>query len=101
MAGKKSRKSKKPLSPASLHKHAQSRAKKASASAKKRAQHYGRGDKLLKQATKTLNKVASSHPNPKARKQAKQAVRQLNEAHAAFGSASMCADSPTYNNGDT
>lgn len=96
MAGKKRKKSKKPLSPASFHKHAQKRAKKASASAKKRAQHYSRGDKLLKQASRTLNKVASSHPNPRARKQAKLAVKQLTEAHKAFGSASMCADFPTY-----
>lgn len=101
MAGKKRKKSKKPLSPASFHKHNQKRVKKAHASAKKRAQHYSRGDKLLKQASRTLSKVAASHPNPKARKQAQLAVKQLTDAHAAFGSASMCADTPVYNNGDT
>lgn len=99
MAGKKRKKSKKALSPASVHKHAQKHAKKVAASAKKRAQHYSRGDKLLKEASKTLNKVAASHPNPTTRKQAKFAVRKLDEAHKAFGSASMCADVPVY--GDT
>lgn len=102
MAGKKSRKSKKTLSASSFHKQAhtraQKRAKKVAANAKKRAQNYNRGDKLIKQASKTLNKVAASHPNPRARKQAKQAVRQLNEAHKAFGSASMCMEGPTFTN---
>ena len=102
MAGKKSRKSKKTLSPASFHKQAQKRtqkrAKKAAASAKKRAQNYNRGDKLMKQASKTLSKVAASHPNPKVRKQAKRAVTQLKQAHAAFGSASMCMEGPTFTN---
>ncbi|HEX7965996.1 MAG TPA: hypothetical protein VF651_09780 [Gammaproteobacteria bacterium] len=95
MAGKKT------VSPAKLQKHARSHAKKAAASAKKRAQHYSKGDKLMKQVSKTLGKIAATHPNPKAKKQAKMALRQLNEAHAAFGSASMCADTPTYNNKDT
>jgi|HubBroStandDraft_5_1064220.scaffolds.fasta_scaffold209336_1 hypothetical protein len=102
MAGKKSRKSKKPLSAASFHKQAhtraQKRAKKAATNAKKRAQNYTRGDKLVKQVSKTLTQVATSHPNPKVRKQAKRAVTQLKQAHAAFGSASMCMDGPTFNN---
>lgn len=100
MAGKKSRKSKKsqkPLTAASFSKHTQKRARKHVESAKKRAQHYSRGDKLLKKASKTLQMMAAAHPNPKTRKQAKSALRQLNDAHTAFGSASMCADSPTFN----
>ena len=101
MAGKKSRKSKKTFSPASFHKQAhnraQKRAKKLAANAKKRAQNYTRGDKLMKQVSKTLDKVAASHPNPKIRKQAKRAVTQLKQAHAAFGSASMCMDGPSFN----
>lgn len=105
MAGKKSRKSKKALSPASFHKQAhrraQKRAKKLATSAKKRAQNYNRGDRLIKQASKTLSKVAASHPNPKTRKQAKRAVTQLKQAHAAFGSASMCMEGPTFNNDES
>jgi len=92
MAGKKR------VSPAAYHKKAQRRAKKAAASAKKRAQNYNRGDKLIKQVSKTLSKLAASHPNPKLRKQAKRAVTQLNQAHDAFGSASMCMDPPTFDN---
>lgn len=102
MAGKKRRKSKKSLSPSSFHKQAQrrakKRAKKLASKAKQRAQHYNRGDKLMTQASKTLRKVAASHPDPRARKQAKRAVTQLKQAHAAFGSASMCMEGPTFNN---
>ncbi|HEV7166203.1 MAG TPA: hypothetical protein VGO35_12555 [Gammaproteobacteria bacterium] len=95
MAGKK------PISPKTYHKKAQKRAMKTAANAKKRAQSYSRGDKLIQQASKTLSKVAASHPNPKARKQAKRAVAQLKQAHAAFGSASMCMDGPTFNNDES
>lgn len=95
MAGKK------PLSPSAYHKKAERRAKKTAANAKKRAQNYNRGEKLMKQASATLNKVAASHPNPKMRKQAKRAVAQLKQAHDAFGSASMCMDSPTFNNDES
>lgn len=105
MAGKKRRKSKKSLSPASFHKQAQrraqKRAKKLAKKAKERAQHYNRGDKLIAQVSKTLNKVAASHPNPGVRKQAKRAVTQLKQAHAAFGSASMCMDGPTFNSDES
>lgn len=91
MAGKKS------LSPSAYHKKAQKRATKVASNAKKRAQSYSKGDKLVKQVSKTLNKLATSHPNPKLRKQAKRAVSQLKQAHEAFGSASMCMEGPTFN----
>lgn len=93
MAGKK------PLSPASfrkkVEKHIKSqrgllKGKKAAANAKGRAKHYGQGDKLVKQVAATLNKIAATHPNPNARKQAKLAVRKLSDAQNAFGSACMC-----------
>lgn len=87
MAGKK------PLSPARFQKQTRKRAKKAAADAKKRARHYSTGDKLIKQVSKTLKKVAATHPHAKARKQVKMALKQLNQAHAEFGSAGMCADS--------
>jgi len=94
MAGKK------PVSAASFHKQAKKRANKAAASAKKRAQHYSKGDKLMKQVSSTLHQIAKSHPNPKAKKQAKLALKKLGQAHAEFGSAGMCADTPTFNNND-
>jgi hypothetical protein len=93
MAGKK------PVSAASFQKKAHTRAKKAAASAKKRAQHYSKGDKLMKQVSKTFGDVARTHPNPKARKQATLALKKLKDAHSAFGSAGMCAGS-TFNNDD-
>ena len=86
MAGKK------PLSPYRFHKQTQKRARKAVADAKKRARHYTTGDRLIKQVTKTLKKVATTHPHPKARKQVKMALKQLNQAHTEFGNAGMCAD---------
>lgn len=91
---------KKPVSAASFKKKSQARAKKAAASAKKRAQHYAKGDKLVKQVSKTLQSIAKSHPDPKAKKQARLALKQLDQAHNAFGSAGMCADTPTFNNSD-
>jgi len=93
MAGKK------PLSPANFRKGVEKhikgqkallKGKKASANAKGRAKHYTKGDKLVKQVAATLNKIAATHPNPKARKQAKLAVRKLSDAEAAFGTACMC-----------
>ena len=85
MAGKK------PVSAASFHKQTQKRARKAAASAKQRAKHYAKGDKLMKQVSKTLQNIAKTHPNPKAKKQAKLALKKLDEAHGAFGSAGLCA----------
>ncbi len=93
MAGKK------PVSAASFQKKAQTRAKKAAASAKKRAQHYAKGDKLMKQVSQTLGNIAKTHPNQQARKQAKLALKKLSEAHTAFGSAGMCAGA-TFNSDD-
>lgn len=95
MAGKK------PLSPTRFHKQTQKRAKKAAADAKKRARHYSKGDKLIKQVSKTLKKVAATHPHPKAKKQVKMALRKLNQAHAEFGNAGMCADSSGGGGGTT
>lgn len=86
MAGKK------PVSPVKFRKQHQSRAKRAAADAKKRAQHYSKGDKLIKQVSKTLKKVAANHPHPQAKKQVKLALKQLNQAHAAFGDAGLCAN---------
>ena len=96
MAGKK------PLSPANFRKKVEKhikgqrsllKGKKASSNAKARAKHYGRGDKLVKQVTATLNKIAATHPNKSARNQAKLAIRKLNDAETAFGSACMCQSS--------
>jgi hypothetical protein len=93
MAGKK------PLSPASFRKKVEKhikgqrsllKGKKASANAKGRTKHYTKGDKLVKQVAATLNKIAASHPNPNAKKQAKLAIRKLSDAETAFGSACMC-----------
>jgi ribosome maturation protein Sdo1 len=89
MAGKK------PLSPTRFHKQAQKRVKKAVADAKIQARHYSKGDKLIKQVSKTLKKVAATHPHPKARKQVKMALKRLNQAHAEFGNAGTCADGGT------
>ncbi|HEX4299419.1 MAG TPA: hypothetical protein VH327_00975 [Gammaproteobacteria bacterium] len=91
---------KKPVSAASFKKKSQARAKKAAASASKRAQHYAKGDKLMKQVSKTLQNIAKSHPNPKAKKQAKMALQKLGQAHDAFGSAGMCADANFTGNED-
>ena len=88
---------KKPVSPATFKKRAQDRAKKTVAGAGKRAQHYAKGDKLMKQVSQTLNSIAKSHPNPKAKKQAKLAVKKLGQAQHAFGSAGLC-QSDIYDN---
>jgi hypothetical protein len=84
MAGKK------PVSPATFHKRTQRRAKKEVAGATKRARHYSKGDQLMKQVSKTLQDIAKSHPNPRAKKQAKLAVKKLGQAQHAFGSAGLC-----------
>lgn len=90
-------KSKKPVSASSFQKKARKHVQKSASNAKKRAQHYSKGDKLVKQVSKTLRNIATTHPNPKSRKQAKLALKQLNQAHSEFGSASMCAD-PVFDN---
>ena len=90
MAGKK------PVSPATFHKQVQKRAKKATASAKKRAKHYAKGDRLMKQVSKTLQNIAKTHPNPKAKKQAKLALKQLGQAHSEFGNAGQCAGGDVF-----
>lgn len=104
MAGKK------PLSPSSYRKAAEKHLKnqpklvkgKAAANmAKAKAKHYVRGDKLMKQVSSTLQKIAASHPKPSAKKQAKMALKKLGEAQNAFGSASLCQGGTTWNNDDT
>lgn len=84
MAGKKL------VSAATFQKRTQRRAKKELAGAKKKAQHYSKGDKLMKQVSKTLQDIAKTHPNPKAKKLAKLAVKKLDQAQDAFGSAGLC-----------
>jgi Tat protein secretion system quality control protein TatD with DNase activity len=91
MAGKKV------PSAATLHKRAKKRATKQLAIAKKRVQDYQRAGKLVQQVSSTLKKVAASHPNPAARKQAKLALKKLGQAHDAFGSACLCqGNDPTW-----
>ena len=90
MAGKK------PVSATSFHKQAQKHAKKAVASATKRAKHYAKGDKLMKHVSKTLQNIAKTHPNPKAKKQAKLALKKLGQAHNEFGSAGQCAGGDVF-----
>ena len=95
MAGKK------PVSASKFHKQTQRRAKKAAADARKRALHYSKGDKLMQHVTKTLKSIAATHPSPKAKRQAKLALKQLSQAHAEFGSAGMCADGGGSGGGTT
>jgi hypothetical protein len=91
MAGQKK------LSATGFHKTAKKRAKKHLAVAKKRVQDYQRGGKLVLQVSSTLKKIAATHPNPNARKQAKLALKKLGQAHDAFGSACLCqGNSPTW-----
>ena len=99
MASQKSRKTQKPLSPARFRKQIEKhykkqpellKGKKLSSNASGRAKHYAKGDKLMKQVALTLNKVAASHPNPNARKQAKDALKKLGAAQNEFGTACMC-----------
>lgn len=92
---------KKPLSSAQVHKHLQKRAKKEVTGEKKRAQHYGQGDKLMRQVSTTLKKIAATHPNPAGKKQANMALKQLNAAHTAFGNACMCQGGDVYGQDDT
>lgn len=93
MAGKK------PVSPATFHQRTHRRAKKELAGAKKRAQHYSKGDKLVKQVSKTLLDIAKTHPHPKAKKQAKLAIKKLGQAQHAFGSAGLCQNDVFDSNG--
>ncbi|HEY4128698.1 MAG TPA: hypothetical protein VGN70_11665 [Gammaproteobacteria bacterium] len=81
---------KKPISAATFKKRSQARAKKAATGAAKRAQHFSKGDKLVKQVSSTLQQIAKSHPNTKAKKQAKLAVQKLGQAQHAFGAAGLC-----------
>lgn len=104
MAGKK------PLSPSSYRKASEKHLKnqpklvtgKAAANmAKAKTRHYTRGDKLMKQVSSTLKQIASSHPNPKAKKQAKLALKKLDEAQTAFGTASMCQGGVSWNSDES
>lgn len=95
MKRKKTAKSKKPLSPQRFRKEERRRAKRAAADAKKRTASYSKGDRLVKQVAKTLHTVAKTHPSPKARKQAKLAIKQLHQAQNAFGDTSTCAAGPS------
>ena len=104
MAGKK------PLSPSSYRKASEKHLKNqpklvtgkaASNMAKAKARHYTRGDKLMKQVSSTLQQIAASHPNPKAKKQAKLALKKLGEAQNAFGTASLCQGGVSWNTDDT
>ena len=87
-------------SPRKYQKHAQKRAKRAVATVKKRVQDYNQGDKLVKKVSNTLKQIAKTHPTAAGKKQAKMALRQLNDAHAAFGSACLCQGGDIYNQTD-
>lgn len=104
MAGKK------PLSPSSFRKASEKHLKNqpklvtgkaATSMAKARTKHYVRGDKLMKQVSTTLQKIAATHPSAAAKKQAKLALKKLNEAQSAFGTASMCQGGVSWNTDDT
>lgn len=64
--------------------------KQAGKTAKARTAYYTKGSKLMKDVSSTLQQIAAKHPDPKAKKKAKTAIRKLDEAKTAFGSASMC-----------
>lgn len=91
MAGKKKHSSRQ------YQKHAQRRAKTAVATVRKRVKDYNQGDKLVKKVSSTLKQIAKTHPTSAGRKQAKMALRQLNDAHAAFGSACLCQGGDIFN----
>jgi len=95
MAGKKR------PSTSTYHKSVQKRAKRQVAYAKRRISDFSQGDKLVKQVSKTLKTVAAKHPDPASRKKIRLALKQLNDAHHAFGNACMCQTSDVYNQGDT
>lgn len=82
--------SKKRPTAANYKRKAQKRAKRQLANAKRRVQDYNRGEKLTHQVAKTLQKIAATHPTAAGKKQAKMALRKLNDAHSAFGDACMC-----------
>jgi hypothetical protein len=64
--------------------------KQASRTVKARTAYYTKGSKLMQDVSSTLRKIAANHPDPKARKKASVAIKKLDEAKTAFGSASMC-----------
>lgn len=88
-------------SPRQYQRHAQKRAKRTVATVKKRVQDYNQGDKLVKKVSNTLKQIAKSHPSATGRKQAKMALKQLNDAHAAFGSACLCQGGDVFGQNDT
>ena len=100
---------KKPLSPAGFRKATEKhlktqpkllKGKAATATANARARHYGRGTKLIEQVSITLQQIATSHPNPNAKKQAKLSLRKLGDAQSAFGTASLCQGGTDWNSND-
>lgn len=92
MAGKK------PVTASRAQSILKRRAKKRAAGEKKRAEHYGKGDKLIRKVSSTLQALASSHPSPAGKKRANLALKQLQQAHTAFGDACLCQSSqPTFN----
>lgn len=100
--------SKKPLSPKQFNSKTKKylatrkplKGKEAGKTAKARTAYYTKGSKLMKDVGATLQQIAAKHPDPKARKKAKLAIRKLDDAKTAFGSASMC-QSVVFNTDDT
>lgn len=90
--------SKKPLSPKQFSSKTKKylatrkplKGKQAAKTAKARTAYYTKGSKLMKDVGTTLAQIAAKHPDPKARTKAKLAIRKLDDAKTAFGSASMC-----------
>jgi hypothetical protein len=90
--------SKKPLTPKQFNSKTKKylatrkplKGKQAAKTAKARTAYYTKGSKLMKDVETTLKQIAAKHPDPKARKKAKVAVKKLDDAKTAFGSASMC-----------
>lgn len=64
--------------------------KKATRDLKARSTSYAKGTKLVSDVAATLRQVAKSHPDPKARKKATDAIKKLDAARTEFGSASLC-----------
>lgn len=90
--------SKKPLSPKQFSSKTKKylatrkplKGKQATKTAKARTAYYTKGSKLMKDVSATLKQIAAKHPDPKSRTKAKLAIRKLDDAKTAFGSASMC-----------
>ncbi len=99
---------KKPLSPKQfraktkkyLGKRKPLKGKKAARTIKHRTASYTKGTKLIQDVSSTLRQVAAKHPDPKVRKKAKDAIKKLDDARTAFGSASLCMEVP-YNGGSS